>query len=221
VVSPFKTEDVLRLSPEIPTFLVHSIGFTSMLRISAPTRCVVDTHPDTLIDLRLLNPWEELLTAAAAYTKDLDVAESDGGMDDHKHGHVPYLLLLLKYLEDWKASHGGKPPSTYSEKNEFKEIIRNKMRTNVPGGSEENYEEAMAAVLKNVRPAEIASTTKAVLEDPRCINPTADCESFWIIAHAVREFLTREDQGAGLLPLSGGFPDMKAESNIYIELQNL
>jgi amyloid beta precursor protein binding protein 1 len=221
VVSPFKTDDILKLSSEIPTFLVYSIGFTSMLRTSTPTRCVVDTHPDTLIDLRLLNPWEELSAAAAEKTKNLDVVESDGGMDDHEHGHVPYVLLLLKYLEDWKTKHGGKPPSSYAEKNELKDIIRNKMRANVPGGSEENYEEAIAAVLKNVRAAEISSDTKAVLEDSRCIDPTADSENFWIIAHAVREFLDRDDQGAGLLPLSGSFPDMKAESNTYIELQNL
>ncbi|KAA8908849.1 hypothetical protein FN846DRAFT_777021 [Sphaerosporella brunnea] len=221
VVSPFNTDDVLKLSPEIPTFLVHSIGSTAMLRISASTRCVVDTHPDTLIDLRLLNPWEELSAMVAEKTKDLGIAEKDGGMSDHEHGHVPYVLLLLKFLEDWKAAHGGNPPSTYAEKNAFKDMIRNSMRMDVPGGSEENYEEAIAAVLKNIRAAEISSHTKAVLEDPRCINPTPECETFWIIAHAVREFMNRDDQGAGLLPLSGGFPDMKAESSTYVALQNI
>jgi len=41
------------------------------------------------------------------------------------------------------------------------------------------------------------------------------------MAHAIREFQTRADQGCGLLPLSGGFPDMKAESSTYVTLQNL
>lgn len=33
--------------------------------------------------------------------------------------------------------------------------------------------------------------------------------------------MTDPAQGNGLLPLSGGFPDMKAESKDYIQLQNL
>lgn len=48
------------------------------------------------------------------------------------------------------------------------------MRMNVPGGSEENYLEAAAAVFKNVREAEVSSDTEAVLTDSRCTNPGAD-----------------------------------------------
>lgn len=46
-------------------------------------------------------------------------------------------------------------------------------------------------------------------------------ENFWIITNAVRQFRDSPAQGAGLLPLSGGFPDMKAESKSYVELQNM
>lgn len=174
VVSPFLTADILKLSPEIPTFLVHSVGFTAVLRVAAPTRCIVETHPDSVADLRLLHPWPELSALVSKRTDGLDAAENDGGMSDHQHGHVPYVLLLLKYLEDWKASHGGKPPSSYGEKDELRAMMQGKMRTNVPGGSEENYKEAMAVVLKNVREPEISPDTKAVLQDPRCVNPTAN-----------------------------------------------
>jgi amyloid beta precursor protein binding protein 1 len=174
VVSPFTSSAVIRLSPEIPTFLVYSIGFTIALRIAAPTQCIVETHSTSLTDLRLLNPWEELLELALERTKDLDIEESCGGMSDHEHGHVPYVFLLIKYLEDWKASHDGKYPSDYKEKNEFKSAIMDKMRTNVPGGSEENYEEAVAVVLKHVRETELSPDTRAVLEDPRCKNPEMD-----------------------------------------------
>jgi len=177
IVSPFLTSDILKLSPEIPTFLVYSVGFTCSLRIAAPTCCIVDTHPDTLIDLRLLNPWEELSALVADLSVGLDTAESDGGMSNHKHGHVPYVVLLLKYLEEWRAMHGGTNPLSYKEKNDFKTMILDRMRTNVPGGSEENYEEAAAAVLKNVRKAELSLDTRKVLEDPRCINPTRDVRS--------------------------------------------
>lgn len=140
----------------------------------APTRCIVETHPDSLADLRLFNPWEELTALAVEKTKGLDKRASEGGMDNYEHGHVPYVLLLLKYLDDWKAEHNGQYPSNYKEKNEFKAMLLDKMRTDVPGGSEENYEEAAAAIMKNLKQADISSDAKEVLEDPRCINPTAD-----------------------------------------------
>ena len=89
---------------------------------------------------------------------------------EHQHGHIPYALLLLHYLGVWKESHGGELPKSYKEKNEFKKLVHSGMRTNVAGGSEENYEEAVAAVLKNVKPHEINSDTKVVLEDERCRN---------------------------------------------------
>jgi amyloid beta precursor protein binding protein 1 len=173
-VSPFSTSDILQLSPEIPTFLVHSLGFTTLFRVAAPTRCIVETHTDSLIDLRLLNPWKELSAFVAKRTESLDVPESGGGMNDYEHGHVPYVLLLLKYLQDWKDLHGGHVPGTYDDKDLLRAMIRDKMRTNVPGGSEENYEEAIAAVLNHVRAVELSSDTKAVLEDQRCIEPTAN-----------------------------------------------
>lgn len=41
--------------------------------------------------------------------------------------------------------------------------------------------------------------------------------SFWIIADATKKFY----QDHGVLPVAGGLPDMKAQSNVYIQLQNL
>lgn len=41
--------------------------------------------------------------------------------------------------------------------------------------------------------------------------------SFWIIADAVKQFYEKY----GVLPLPGNVPDMKAKSNVYVELQNI
>lgn len=181
---------------------------------------------------------------AAERTKNLEVQQKENsgdGMSDHEHGHVPYLILLLKYLDDWKQTHGGSYPTTYKEKGEFKALIQDNMRTHVPGGSEENYEEAIAAVLKNVREAEVSTETKEVLDDNKCSDLTPEVcsvsakvaamnladalgsktDNFWIIARAVKDFLENHEQGNGLLPLSGGIPDMKAESSGYVDLQNV
>lgn len=41
--------------------------------------------------------------------------------------------------------------------------------------------------------------------------------SFWIIADAVKQFYEKH----GCLPLPGNVPDMKAQSKVYIQLQNI
>lgn len=50
------------------------------------------------------------------------------------------------------------------------------------------------------------------------ISVQADAESsFWIIAKAVKEFYTKYNA----LPLPGSVPDMKAQSTVYVRLQNI
>ncbi|PWW78616.1 hypothetical protein C7212DRAFT_350713 [Tuber magnatum] len=218
LMSPVPTPLLFRLPTEIPTFFVHSLGFITSLRIHTPTHTIIETHPDSLVDLRLFNPWPELLELALERTSTLDVPESEGGMSDHQHGHVPYVLLLLKYLEDWKQSHEGHLPGSYSEKALFKSMVMDGMRTNVPGGSEENYVEAVRAVMGDLRTAQLFNGTKEVLNDPKCQNITSQTDEFWIIARAVKDFA---DSNNGLLPLSGAMPDMKAESHGYVALQNI
>jgi hypothetical protein len=57
---------------------------------------VVETHPEDVVDLRLDCPWPELAKLAST----LNPSE----MDDFEHGHVPYILILLKFLEQWNTT---------------------------------------------------------------------------------------------------------------------
>jgi amyloid beta precursor protein binding protein 1 len=41
--------------------------------------------------------------------------------------------------------------------------------------------------------------------------------NFWIIAHAIKQFHTEHNE----LPLPGSVPDMKAQSTVYVQLQNI
>lgn len=45
-------------------------------------------------------------------------------MDLKEHSHVPYLVILYKYLEKWRESNDNKIPSTFKEKQSLKEMIR-------------------------------------------------------------------------------------------------
>jgi amyloid beta precursor protein binding protein 1 len=213
----------------LPLVSIHSTGFYSYFRIHLPG-CfpIIDTHPDSTAttDLRLLNPWPALSDFAEKLTKDID------SLSAHDHGHIPYVVLLLYYLGKWKESHGGFP-STYGDKKAFREFLSAGARTDNPEGGEENYDEAAAAVLKTVSAPALSSSVKAVFDyQPSSVSiQSLQYEhttyhfayqeesnlNFWIIADAIKKFYQKYNQ----LPLPGSVPDMKAQSSVYVELQNI
>lgn len=197
----------------IPVIYTHSVGFYSGFSIQLPSEFpIVETHPDpaSTQDLRLVNPWPEL-AAATAQVEKLDE------MSDHEHGHVPYILLLLHYLEQWKKDHDGSPPSNYKEKTQFRDLVRAGARKNNTDGGEENYDEAVAAVLKSITQWTLGSSLRDIFEMEQCKNVKPDSDSFWICAAAIKTFYNTHNA----LPLPGSLPDMKAQSADYIALQNI
>jgi amyloid beta precursor protein binding protein 1 len=144
-----------------PLVAIHAAGFYSYFKISLPGAFpIVDTHPDetATTDLRLLKPWPELVEFARDMTKDID------SLDNYEHGHLPFVTILLHYLERWRETHGGANPTTYKEKIEFRNLVQKAARTNIPEGGEENFDEAAAAVLKTVVQPSLPSGLKEVFE---------------------------------------------------------
>jgi NEDD8-activating enzyme E1 regulatory subunit len=113
-------------------------------------------------DLRLLNPWNELVEYAAKKTANID------DMNDHDHGHVPWLLLILYYLQEWKKSHDGKVPSNYKEKTAFRQFLLDNVRFSSATGVEENFEQAAGAVLKSLNDPKPSYAVRKIWEDPQC-----------------------------------------------------
>lgn len=216
--APIPPEPLQRLasyahSNSIPLIYIQSAGFYASFSIQLPSEfSIVDTHPDpeTTQDLRLLAPWPELEAAVDALG---DVTK----LPDHEHGHIPYILLLLHYLREWKASNDNSYPSNFKEKTEFRTLVRSGARTNNPEGGEENYDEATAAVLKSIAPPPIGSGCKDLLSMTQTTELGPSSSNFWIIAHAIKVFYDTH----GVLPLPGSLPDMKATSEEYIKLQNI
>ncbi|KZF19311.1 ubiquitin-like activating enzyme [Xylona heveae TC161] len=197
-----------------PVFYIHSVGFYAHFSLLLPSAFpIVDTHPDpaSTTDLRLLEPWPELSALVEEKARNLD------NLSDYEHGHVPYVLLLLYYLERWKKEHNGQVPQNYKQKSEFRELVRKGARTNNPEGGEENFDEAIGAVLKSLHPSKLSSAAMEVFEAEECQNITKDSQTFWVIAAAIRKFYL--DHKA--TPLPGAVPDMKAQSADYIKLQNV
>ena len=146
-----------------------------------------------------------------------DKTQKLDSVEDHQHGHVPYLLLLLHYLDIWKTSHEGKAPTNYPEKKEFKVLIERGARRNNAEGGEENFDEAAAAVLKSLNPPSIPSGLREVFDAEECKTLASESGNFWIISNAIQAFHSAHN----VLPLPGALPDMKAQSADYIQLQNI
>ncbi|PHH75383.1 hypothetical protein CDD82_4468 [Ophiocordyceps australis] len=193
---------------------LHSVGFYAYFRISLPGIFpIVDTHPDesSISDLRLLDPWPELLSYAAKLTKNMD------NLSDHDHGHLPLVAILIHYLSHWRDSHGHANPTSYSDKVAFRRLVADSMRRDNGEGGEENFEEAVSAVMKHVTLSTVPSSLQQVFDYSEKMRQGHSNSDFWIIAKAVRQFYDIHKQ----LPFPGVLPDMKAESEVYVNLQKI
>lgn len=164
--NPTRQEDVATIEAhasqhQTPVVCIHSAGFYSYFRFSLHgTFPIVDTHPEVekTTDLRLLEPWPELSEFAKDMVRGMDA------LDDHEHGHLPYLVILLHFLEQWRQSHDGKNPTTPKEKREFGKLVLGGSRTNNPEGGEENFQEAVDAINKNIKVPELELGLKEVFD---------------------------------------------------------
>ena len=84
---------------------------------------VVESHPDnTVPDLRLDRPFPSLIKHKEAY--DLNT------MSDKDRCHVPYAMLLLKYLDEWKIENGDLPKN-HRQKEDFRKFIAQRKRLEI------------------------------------------------------------------------------------------
>jgi amyloid beta precursor protein binding protein 1 len=146
---------------KVPLVSINCLGFYSYFNITFNRNFpIVDTHPESTAttDLRLLSPWPELSNFSERLTANIK------NLSAHKHGHIPYVALILHYLEEWKAEHSGDVPLTYADKVKFRKLMAAGARTDSPEGAEENYDEATAAVLKSLLLPSLPKSVKEVFE---------------------------------------------------------
>lgn len=60
---------------------------------------VIESHSENTPSLRIDKPFPSLLQHAMS----LDFAN----MDPTDHGHIPYVVILVRAMEDWKSSVSG------------------------------------------------------------------------------------------------------------------
>lgn len=195
-----------------PLVVCQTYGLIGSIRLVIQDHAVTESHPDNEHpDLRLDRPFPALQRICASY--DLDAVETKD------HSHIPWLIILYKFLEVYKQEHGGEHPSTYKAREELKCMIRQGIRKRDGGvpEDEENFEEAIRSINVALRPTAIPDEVQQIFNDPRCTNLAADSSPFWIIARAVKEFAATE----GVLPLRGTIPDMTSDTDKYVALQRV
>lgn len=151
----------------IPLIVCRSLGFVAYMRVQVREHTVIETHPDNEApDLRLDNPFDAL----KSHMDTINLEE----MDLKDHAHVPYVVILYKYLEKWISEHGD-VPKNYQEKQQLREEIRSGIRKDEHGNpiDEENFEEAIKAVNTSVGRSHVNPSVMEVLNDDCCVNLTA------------------------------------------------
>lgn len=188
--------------------LVHILvsGFYGALRLVARETTIVDTHdPSKMFDLRIDRPWPELRAHADSF--DLEA------LDDTDHAHVPYIVIFIKALDQWKLLHGELEPKNYAEKTQFKALVGGMARDLAV---ETNFIEATQSIHRALQKTCIPGSLEALLAHDRCdlTEPT----EFWLYVKALRHFVAGN---GGQLPLPGSIPDMATTTNEYVALQNI
>lgn len=190
-----------------PLVVVRSAGFLAEFYIQFHEHAVIESHSETASSLRIDKPFPALLD----YSASLDFEN----MDVTDHGHIPYVYILVRVLEEWKKSHNGNPPSSYDEKKEFKKIIVG-MKKKI---DEENFDEAEAQAYRCWTSSTVPSEIRALFQDPKVKSLTPKSAPFFHLVAALAKFT--EEQPPNTLPLTSTLPDMKASTNSYISLQKL
>ncbi|EGG02509.1 uncharacterized protein MELLADRAFT_91342 [Melampsora larici-populina 98AG31] len=194
----------------IPLILVQTCGFLGSIRVQVKELGLIETHPDSYVDLRLDSPFPTLLE----FVKSFDFQK----LDTHEHTHIPAVVIMIHFLELFKSTHDGKLPKTSAEREELKKMIQAEKRN----ADEDNFDEAVGMIWKACRPTRVPDSIQSLFLDPCCTTLSPNSTPFWILVRTLREFVHRkQNDGSLLLPLTGVLPDMKADTNSYVKLQTI
>lgn len=85
----------------VPLVVVRSYGLLGYLRIYSREHTITELKSFAAVDdLRVANPFPAL----RAYADAIDLSS----VDDMTHKHIPYVVLLIKALDAWKAAVRGR-----------------------------------------------------------------------------------------------------------------
>ncbi|RKP37520.1 hypothetical protein BJ085DRAFT_19827 [Dimargaris cristalligena] len=191
----------------VPLVVCETAGFIGYLRIQIQEHTIIESYSGPNEDLRLDRPFPTL----TEFVQKFDLNDPDS----MAHGQIPYIVILLQYYQAWQRNNPEAPSMTLKEKKVIREAITRAMRH----PDEENFEEAAKNVLWALNTTQIPPPVREILENPRCDQLTENSPDFWVLARAMRDFVQQE--GDGMLPLSGHVSDMKTDTANFVAIQSL
>ncbi|KAG2033554.1 hypothetical protein BDR03DRAFT_925430 [Suillus americanus] len=192
-----------------PLVVVRSAGFLADFNIQFHEHTIIESHSETSPSLRIDKPFPALKEHALSLEFDK--------MDSTEHGHTPYVVILVRALEDWKKSHGGSLPKSYEQRQQFKKgVLALKVK-----GDEENFDEAEAQAYRCWTETKVPSEITALFNDPALSTEAMNSNQspFFHLLAALKEYTEQCDTHT--LPLTSTLPDMKSDTHNYIHLQRL
>lgn len=221
----------------IPLIVVRSYGLLGYVRIQVKQHDVIESKPDgqtapIVWDLRMSNPFPELVS----FCKGVDFAE----LDWMTHSHVPYVVILTKVVEQWKATHGGQLPATKADKEAFVACIKALSNNNIPAdyqakmdreaaeGSKpvpwtnvekENFQEADREAYRSYQTLHVPGELQDLMAQEIATAPSRSDSDTTLLLRALHAFIQQSPNGS--VPLSGQIPDMFSNTDLYISLQEV
>jgi len=108
---------------QIPLLVIKTYGLVASLRLEAEEIPIMESHIDEdRSDLFLTTAQQPAFPKLQEFIREFDVEDPKQAMN--KHAHIPYVAILTQLGAKWAKSHGGKPPSTYDEKEAFKKEVQ-------------------------------------------------------------------------------------------------
>lgn len=99
-----------------PLIICSSCGFVAGARLQVQEHTVMEAHPDSQTpDLRLDCPFPKL----KEYFHGIDL----DSMEFKDHAHVPYVVVLYKYLQKFRSIYDD-IPRNYKQKEQLRTLIR-------------------------------------------------------------------------------------------------
>ena len=215
----------------IPLLVVQSYGFIGYLRLQIRIHDVIEGKPEPgngiIHDIRVSNAFPELEAFAAS----IDLAS----LDPYQHKHVPYIVILIKVLHEWKRTHHGQMPTSkdraalvsmitalsddYRPKDTFPDEASLAEWEKYRGiRYEENFQEALKNVSKLWAPKTVRADLRLLIESEVSDAAGATPSEFSILLRALHAFRLATD---GQVPHKGDIPDMVSTTAYFVALQRL
>ncbi|KAI6230754.1 NEDD8-activating enzyme E1 regulatory subunit [Aphelenchoides fujianensis] len=195
----------------VPFIWTTIVGLVGYFRVVYREHEVLNDHREMPPhDFRLQKPFQSLLDYAATF----DLA----AMDHEQHAHVPFLVLYLKALEEWRERIGDPAalPLNYKTRKDFLDTLMGMQMLNEQGiYNEDNFAEAKQQVIRSFGGFQLNANLQKLFDDPRTEESAGEqTSSFWTYVSAIKAFFHTH----GFLPLSGQLPDMTSSTVAYTQL---